>query len=114
MQFPNLRYGNPHEFRHYVHGIPIADIARRLRRSERQIRNYLAEREKLPWWIPEIMRLQRMEYELRMQQMNIQPVRAKFGIVSGSVIEFPAHQPKEPENVRTTLSSDSGIERKNY
>lgn len=73
MQYPNLRYGNPVEFKAYVLGVPIKDVARRLRRSEKTIKNYIDGSEKIPWWIPELMRLQAMERMERMRQMNMIP-----------------------------------------
>src|SRR5450830_650417 len=94
MRYPNLRYGNPNEFAYYVQGVPVKDVARRLRRSERSVRNWLDGKEKLPWWIPELLRLQQFESEQRARQMNMTPVRKQHGIVGADVIEFSA--PKQP------------------
>lgn len=92
MRYPNLRYGNPEEFRYYVEFLPQDDrlklLSRRLRRDERTIRDWLSGRKKIPWWVPEIMRLKRMESAERMRQMNMAPVLRNFGIVRGEVIEF--------------------------
>ncbi|WP_348533504.1 helix-turn-helix domain-containing protein [Herbaspirillum sp. 3R11] len=41
MRYPNLRYGNPNEFAYSVQGVPVKDVARRLRRSERSVKNWL-------------------------------------------------------------------------
>ena len=104
MRYLNLRYGNPAEFRHYAQFIPLKDLARRLRRTERTVQNWLTEREKLPWWVPEILRLQHMEHVERLRQMNVQPVRLVLGVVStaGTVYTLPnrpaksiGHQPLE-------------------
>lgn len=43
MRYHNLRYGNPHEFAYYVQGMPIKDVARRLRRSELRAYNMSKE-----------------------------------------------------------------------
>ena len=44
VRYPNLRYGDPIEFAYYATGAPLADLARRLRRDERAVRNWLARR----------------------------------------------------------------------
>jgi hypothetical protein len=69
MRFPNLRYGNPTEFAYYAMGRTYADLARVLRRDERTIRDWLTGRARVPWWVPEIMRLKRLEADLRHRQM---------------------------------------------
>ena len=69
MRYPTLRYGNRAEFAFYATGIPLPELARRLRRDERTIRDWLSGRARVPWWVPEIMRLKRMEAELRHRQM---------------------------------------------
>jgi hypothetical protein len=61
MRFPNLRYGNPTEFAYYAMGRPLSDLARQLRRDERTIRDWLSGRAKVPWWVPEIMRLKKFD-----------------------------------------------------
>lgn len=94
MRYPNLRYGNPNEFAYYVQGVPVKDVAKRLRRSERSVKNWLQGKEKVPWWIPELLRLQQMEYEHSARHMNMTPVRKQLGIVGADVIEFTA--PKQP------------------
>lgn len=63
MHYPNLRYGNPAEFRYYASFLSdekrLQVLSRRLWRDERTIRDWLSGRKKLPWWVPEIMRLQK-------------------------------------------------------
>lgn len=98
MRYPNLRYGNPNEFAYYVQGLPVKDVAKRLRRSERSIRNWLTGKEKMPWWIPELLRLQRMERNEQLRQMNMSPVRHRLGFVDADVIEFPVVKPITPTN----------------
>lgn len=34
MKYPNLRYGNPQAMNHYAQGIPLDQLAHKLRRSE--------------------------------------------------------------------------------
>ena len=69
MRYPNLRYGIATEFAFYATGIPLPELARHLRRDERTVRDWLTCRARVPWWVPEIMRLQRMEAELRHRHM---------------------------------------------
>lgn len=66
---PTLRYGNPAEFPFYATGISLLELARRLRRDERTVRDWLTGRARVPWWVPEILRLNRMEAELRHRHM---------------------------------------------
>ena len=103
MRYPNLRYGNPNEFAFYVQGVPVKDVARRLRRSERSVRNWLEGKEKMPWWIPELLRLQQFEHDQRARHMNMQPVRRQFGIVGAEIITFP---PKQSINLEETKNED--------
>ena len=90
MRYPNLRYGSPDELRFYAQGSTVKELAKRLRRSERSVKDWLSGERKIPWWIPEIMRLQHMAHCEMMQQMRITPVRKQLGIVSGSITEFKA------------------------
>jgi hypothetical protein len=63
MRYPNLRYGNPAEFAYYVRtgGDDIAAVARTLRRDERTIKDWLSGRQRIPFWVPELLRLRRFE-----------------------------------------------------
>ncbi|WP_211468502.1 helix-turn-helix domain-containing protein [Collimonas silvisoli] len=94
MKYPNQRYGNPAALTYYAAGLPVQEIARRLKRSERSIRNWLSGAEKLPWWVPEILRLQQLERDQRLRQMNIQPVRVKLGLVgkTATLYELPRRE----------------------
>jgi predicted transcriptional regulator len=86
MRFPNLRYGNPTEFAYYAMGRTHAELARALRRDERTIRDWLSGRAKVPWWVPEILRLKRLEADMRHRQMfwalEEKPRLTKLGVVS--------------------------------
>ena len=88
MRYPNLRYGNPTEMACYAMGRPIKDLARSLRRDERTVRDWLSGKQRVPWWVPEIMRLKRMEAELRNYQMGMGKLAPKLGIVSADVISL--------------------------
>lgn len=90
MRYPNLRYGNPAEFAFYARGIPIDDLSRQLRYAPGTLRSYLDGTEKMPWWIPELMRLQQWEARERMRQMNMPVMRKRLGLVSktADILEF--------------------------
>jgi hypothetical protein len=60
-----------------------------LKRDQRTIKNWLNGSQKLPWWVPELMRLERYEKHHQMRQMMLNPALAKLGFVRGQVIEFP-------------------------
>ena len=70
MRYPNLRYGNPAEFRHYASGRTIKQLARELRRSERSVHDWLVGRERVPFWVPELLRLRLFEHAERVRQMT--------------------------------------------
>lgn len=44
MRYPTLRSGNPAEFAFYGTGIALPELARRLRRDERTVRDWLTGR----------------------------------------------------------------------
>jgi len=67
MRFPNLRYGSPDELRHYAAGIPVDELARQLRRDPRTVRDWLDGRRRVPFWVPELLRLRHAE---RCQQLR--------------------------------------------
>jgi len=85
MRFPNLRYGNPTEFAYYAMGRTYADLAKVLRRDERTVRDWLTGRARVPWWVPEIMRLKSLELQLRQRQMfgqvEMERRATKLGVV---------------------------------
>lgn len=84
MKQPNQRYGNPNEMAYYVQGRPIPSIARELRRTERSVRDWLNGRKKVPWWVPELLRLRHLEHDLRMQQMGVGRIAPRLHAVDGA------------------------------
>lgn len=97
MRYPNLRYGNPTEMAYYAMGRPLADLARSLRRDERTVRDWLNGRTRVPWWVPEILRLRRMELDLRMRQMGMGALAPKLGVVGADVIALAQPADKKPQ-----------------
>lgn len=86
MKYPNLRYGKTTEFAYYAMGMPLSDLARVLRRDERTVKDWLSGAAKVPFWVPELMRLKQMEAADIRRQMGFAAVRPKLGIVTGDVI----------------------------
>lgn len=93
MRYPNLRYGNPTELAHYAMAYPLPNLARMLRRDERTVRDWISGRARVPWWVPEILRLKRMEAELRHQQMGMGKLAPLLGVVGADVIQLPRSAP---------------------
>ncbi|MDR6394259.1 hypothetical protein [Herbaspirillum seropedicae] len=54
----------------WMHGRSVKVIAKRLKRSERSVHDWLTGKRKIPWWVPEILRLQHYEYQDRLRQMG--------------------------------------------
>lgn len=88
MRYPNLRYGNPNEFAYYCVGVPHKDMAKRLRRSERSVKDWLSGERKIPWWIPELLRLRRMESVEIARQMRMTPFIVRHGLPTGKILNF--------------------------
>jgi len=98
VRYPNLRYGNPTEMAYYAMGVPLEVLARRLRRDERTVRDWLNGRTRVPWWVPEILRLKHMEADLRHRQMGFGALAPKLGIVGAEVIALPTPDAKKPQD----------------
>lgn len=94
MRYPNLRYGNPTAMQHYAMwygdtGGRYTNLAKALRRSERSVKDWLTGAAKVPWWVPEIMRLQKMEHDAMVYQMTGRRLGARLGTATatGDVID---------------------------
>jgi len=79
--------------RHYR----LVDLARRLRRDERTVRDWLSGRQRVPWWVPEILRLKRIEADLRHRQMGMGALAPMLGIVSAAIITLAQPELKKPQ-----------------
>ncbi len=108
MRYPNLRYGCSEQLQYFAMGIPTKDLAYRLRRDERTVKDWLQGRKKIPWWVPEILRLQDMEHQERVRQMGIYKIAPRLGIVSGDVITLPA-RPSFDQDAPAVVSDPSTI-----
>lgn len=89
MRFPNQRYGDPEHLKFYTQGWTLKQIAKHLKRDEKTIGRWLKGQQKMPWWVPELLRLERYEKHHQLRYMGIDRPLAKLGIVSGKVLEFP-------------------------
>ncbi|KQQ97415.1 hypothetical protein ASF77_05580 [Massilia sp. Leaf139] len=67
-------------------GVPLPILARRLRRDERTVRDWINARTRVPWWVPEILRLQQIEADVRQRQMGMGALAPRLGIVSADVV----------------------------
>jgi hypothetical protein len=99
MRYPNRRYGNPTAMQHYAlwYGT-VPELAKALKRSERSVRDWLAGKAKVPWWVPEIMRLQKMEHDAMVYQITGRQVSARLGIAgpAGELIDAGARFAPKP------------------
>jgi hypothetical protein len=93
MRYPNRRYGNPTEMNHYAlwYGSP-AELAKALKRSERSVRDWLSGKQRVPWWVPELMRLKKMEHDNMVYQMTGRQLGARLGLASatGEIVDAGA------------------------
>lgn len=130
MKYPNSRYGNPNELRYYTQGMSNKEIAKRLKRSEKSVQQWLSLEKKVPYWVPELLRLWHMERDLTMRQMGFGDQKLKLGLVSGGIIEFKRpqalgiaqptaqapHHPSQPHScsvnsqMQSTLNLDEEID----
>lgn len=97
MKQPNQRYGNPAEMAYYVQGRSIKSLARELRRTDRSVRDWLTGRKKLPWWVPELLRLRELERNLRMQEMGVGRIAPRLHTVGGPVRDLRLIPPRAVE-----------------
>ncbi len=98
MRYPNLRYGNPTELRHYAMAFESpAALARYLKRSERTVNDWLSGASRVPWWVPELLRLRKWEHDQRVYQMTGRASHARLGVVDGSTVVDAGHRFITPE-----------------
>ena len=106
MRYPNLRYGNPAELDYFAMTIPLPELARMLRRDERTVRDWISGKTRVPWWVPEYMRLWHFEKRIQAQQMGFGDTYARrFGVVTADVIQLHERRPK-PAPKMTDLRLD--------
>ncbi|MDT0358135.1 helix-turn-helix domain-containing protein [Herbaspirillum huttiense F1] len=89
MRYPNIRYGHKGELEFWMQGHSVKDVAKRLKRSERSVHDWLHGKRKVPWWVPEILRLQHYEYQDRLRQMGFTSPKTKLAIATADVLKFP-------------------------
>jgi hypothetical protein len=102
MRYPTLRYGNPTELNYYFTGMgsDLKALARLLRRDERTVSDWLSEKTRVPWWVPEILRLKRMEAEHRHYQMFNHPRQRSLAVVTHDAqLELRRPPTKKPQSM---------------
>jgi predicted transcriptional regulator len=109
MRYPNTRYGNPNEFAHYIQGRSIKDVAKHLKRSERTVRDWLNGEKKIPFWVPELLRLQHKERIDRLREMGMMRNRAHLNVVTATIHHLPkpahSHHDKQlPEKQEDSIN----------
>jgi hypothetical protein len=62
----------------------VKGLAKHLMRAEKTIQNWITGKKKMPYWVPELLRLQDFEHREIMRQMNIPALRAQLGVVTAS------------------------------
>ena len=88
MKHPNSRYGNPLEMAFYRRGLSDEELAHYLHRSTKTIERWRTGREKIPFWVPELLRLREFEYQQRMHQMGIVKEKSRLGLMKDNVLTF--------------------------
>lgn len=87
MRYPNQRYAPVSHLQHEAIGWTTKQLARHLKRDERTIRNWMSGRLPVPWWVPEILRLERYEKNNQLRSMlSMNLPLARLGIVTGEKI----------------------------
>jgi hypothetical protein len=112
VRYPNLRYGNPNELAYYAaFWGDVPRLAKFLRRDERTVKDWISAKARVPWWVPEILRLKRMEAELRHQQMGMGKLAPALGIVSADIITLaqPASRTPNGDARPAAASLDDGV-----
>lgn len=86
MKSPTRRYGNPEEFRYYTQGMTIPEIAQALYRDERSVRDWLSGARKMPFWVPELLRLRSEALFAQLHRDGIRVSRAALQTVGAPVV----------------------------
>ncbi len=107
LRYKNLRYGNPTAMVHYAmwYG-DTKTLAKALRRDERTVADWLAAKTKVPWWVPEIMRLQKMEHDAMVYQMTGRQNAARLGVIVGGTVIDSGQRFKPQEAWETPAQTD--------
>jgi hypothetical protein len=106
MQYPTIRYGNPAEFEYHARGIPLKVVAKMLRRSERSVRDWLSGNQKMPWWVPEVLRLRNIEWAEHRRQSGLKEPCLHLGM-RGNLVYFPLKSVRAWQPVEFALQAAS-------
>jgi hypothetical protein len=72
---------SPREFAYYAARYPMRQLKQILNRSERTIRDWLAGNKVIPPWAVAVLRLQALEYELRLDQMGYERPQHEIEVI---------------------------------
>jgi hypothetical protein len=72
---------SPREFAYYAARYPMRHLKQILNRSERTIRDWLAGNKVIPPWAVAVLRLQALEYELRLDQMGYERPQHELEVI---------------------------------
>lgn len=67
--------------------------------------NWLSGTHKMPYWVPELIRLQNMEHAEMMRQMGMQALPKRLGKVTqtGTVLAFKPREIDTPADIQQTI-----------
>ncbi|MFZ6748033.1 hypothetical protein [Undibacterium sp. Ren11W] len=108
MRYPNQRYADIDHLIYYASDWKIKALAKHLKRDERTIKDWLSGAKKCPWWVPEILRLERLEKYRELQQMRAEPTLAKLGIFRGDLLHFPNNYDVKARKAAKLKQNDCG------
>jgi hypothetical protein len=72
---------SPREFAYYAARYPMRHLKQMLNRSERTIRDWLAGNKVIPPWAVAVLRLQALEYELRLDHMGYERPQYELEVI---------------------------------
>ena len=94
--------------RFYSQGRSIQELSKILKRDEKTIKGWLDYKNKMPWWVPEILRLYQMEQADIRRQIFQSKQYAKLGIVKDNMLLFPNVSPHRQTSPAKTTSQQAG------
>jgi len=62
-------------------------------------------KKKIPFWVPELLRLQHKNHLDMIREMNMRPVRLQLGLFDAQIISFPKRVSVAPQTTAATAES---------
>jgi hypothetical protein len=86
-------------------GRTASDLGRILRRDEKTVKGWLTGKTRVPWWVPELLRLRHMEAQQRHMHMFSEYMAPKLAVVTHTAqLELRRVEKKKPQSVDTRLT----------